>query len=328
MRVVGSLLAALLVSSCGSQSPGASAGANVQALTSAAQSARNAGDWQGCIAKYSEAIAATSASVTAYVGRAGCYMNVGNLSAAVHDYSQAINLSPDDPNLYLLRAAPESGLGNMSSASADYKKLSTLASANQEELVQAAEGLGESGSLVEALALLNDALKRYGNSWDLHRYSAVVESRLGADNSALLEFAAAAHLATGVDLAIVLGDRADFYLLRQQYQLAIRDYDQAIRLDNSQYRYRQQRARARVATGDLPGGQVDYTAAVDIYRLQATTDPDILAQLFIERGKLFQQQGLPQKALADFRQALAVSRPSNTPQRAIITKLIAALSGS
>jgi tetratricopeptide (TPR) repeat protein len=253
---------------------------------------------------------------------------MGNYAAAVHDYSEAVDLSPDDPQLYLQRAAAQLGVGNISAASSDYRRLSSLTSANPSDLVQAAQGLRNAGSFLDAQTAVDDGLKRYGSSWDLHRFRAIIESDLGNDSEALREFAAAARMAIGVSLAQVVADEGDFYLLRQQYPLAIHAYNEAVRLDGTQYRYLQQRARSRAAAGDFTNAQADYTASIALYRSQSPPDQDGLAELFIERGRLFQQHGSAQQALADFREAFQVSRPSNTPQRNNIQQLIASVGSS
>jgi tetratricopeptide (TPR) repeat protein len=325
MRMIAVPVVAALLSSCAITLQPSSTAPDIGALTRAADQASAEGDLKACISRFTDAIATSPTLVRAYIGRADCYTRSGNPAAAVQDYSKAIDLSPDDPQLYLRRAAAELAVGNNSAASSDYRRMSSLASANQHDLAQAAEGLVGVGSFLEAQAVVDDGLKHYGSSWELHRFRAIVERDLGNDGEALREFAAAARMASGANLAQVDADQGDFYLLRQQYLLAIRAYSDAIRLDSTQYRYLAERGRAQSAAGDFTNAQVDYTAAIVLYRSRSITDQDVIAELFIERGRGYQQQGSPQQALADFREAFQVSRPSNTPLRSDIQRLIASV---
>jgi len=300
---------------------------NIQSIISSAHQADDAGDLAGCVNGYTRALSIQRDIVAAYAGRARCYSEQGNPSAAVQDYSQAVRLSPNDPELLLQRGDAEQQLGNKSAAASDYKAVPQNSSASPSQIVRAAQGLYGIRFYPDALSILDRAVLKYGTYWALHEYRAVVEIALSNDAVALDEFEKAARLAVGADLAQVMEDRGNFYLSRQRYQQAVSDYSRAVQLDRGRFNSFQGRAQARQAIGDLVGAETDFGSAIEIYKSLGQRDPDVLASLLMQRGQLYLSQGSKQKALADFKQALEISRPSNRAQRDAVRTLINAAGG-
>jgi tetratricopeptide (TPR) repeat protein len=303
---------------------GASQSNDISALMKSGKDAADSHKLADCIEAYTAVLKVRSDVVAAYVGRAGCLLGQGNAGGAIQDYTQAIRLSPGDPDLYLKRADAEVAVGNKTAASSDYRKISDLASANGGQFAQAAESLAGIAFYPDALFVLNSGLTVYGNAWYLHKDRGLVEVALGNDDTAMQEFQLAISLSSGVHRAEVLGNRANLHLARARYALAIQDYTQAIKLDSEQYWFYRGRAEASQALGDSQHATSDFTSAIRMYQSLPTRDPDILADLFIERGKLYLAQGVRPAALADFYEALKTNRSSNQGQRAVIEKLIAA----
>ncbi len=317
-------VAVLALEACGS---GSISQINTERLLRAAEQADNAGDYQACITDYTQILVPRPEVVSAYVGRASCYMKQGDLVPALHDYSEAIRLSPEDPDLYVLRGDVEQELGNKTSAASDYKKLGQFTSAGPLQLVRSAQGLGGMSFYSDALNLLDVGIQRYGDFWALHEYRAEVETALSNDAEAIKEFNIAARAAVGADLATALRHRGDFYLQRLEYKQAVADYSRAIDIDATEYRLFEGRGQARRALGDSFGAIADLTMAVQIYSSLGSTDPDVLVYLLLQRGRLYLQMGGREQAVADFKKALAVARPSNKEQLAEIQKLIASAGG-
>jgi tetratricopeptide (TPR) repeat protein len=313
----------MAMTACGSTSQSS----NIQALEESARQAADGGDPSACIARYTEVLNLQPDVVDAYTGRAGCYLDRGNAAAAVHDYDKAIELSPGDPSLFLQRANAEREIGNRTATVADYKRIGSMPSAGPELLVQAGEGLASLGFYNDALSVLDVGITEYGSSWDLYRVRANVEGALGFDQKASADFQKASSLAVGASLAKVLADRGRLYEQRQQYKLAIDDYTHALTLDSSEYQFYQGRGEGRQALGDLSGAEKDFGAAIQHYGSRSPSDPDVLADLFIQRGRLYMQEGLREKARADFTQALQISRPSNASQRSVIQRLLTLVNG-
>jgi tetratricopeptide (TPR) repeat protein len=312
-------LFALLLVACGGQS----GSLDIDKLM---QSARAASSPAECVALYTKVLQARPTIVAAYVGRAECYLAAGDAAPALEDYSQAIRLSPGDPGLYLAHGDGEIELGNATAAASDYKKVVDISGAGASQLVRAAEGLGRIGLYQDALSLVDMGLKRYDNSWDLHRYRAQIQIAFGNNAEALREFGIAERLAAGGDLAEVLYERATYYLTRQTYKLALTDLNRAIPLRPNDYRVFRVRAEASRALGDFGQSRSDFGHAIGLYSAGGQ-DVDILADLLIERGRFYLEQGLATDALKDFQEALRVSRPTNLSQRSSIKSLIRAAGG-
>jgi tetratricopeptide (TPR) repeat protein len=321
------LFGGTLLSACGGVgAAGGSGSVDVQSLLNDAQTAAASGRADACIADYSKAVAAQPTLVKAYVGRGGCYTQVGNGPAAIHDYDQAIQLSPSDPDLLLKRGAAYESVGNNSSAAADFKKIGQLSSANPDQMLAAAQGLGGMNFTGDALALASQGVHTYPGSWRLHLYRAEVEASLGEDQQALKEFDATTHLTAGSDLAWVLGDRANFYIQRQSYSLAIVDLNRAIQL-SPDFSYFESRGRAMLATGDLSRAETDFSSAIRRYPAQGGADKGTMVRLLEERGKVYSQEGQKEKAIADFKQALALVPTSDTSDRTRLTTEINSAGG-
>ena len=307
---------------------GCGAGANdstsVQDLLVQGQKAQSAHRDVDCIAIFSQALKRESTLVAAYVGRASCYVEAGNPAAAVHDYSQALARSPEDPSINLGRASAEEQTGNYSGSKNDFIRAGTLNSANPTQIVQAAEGLGHLGFYEDAGQVLNQGIKRYPNYWDLHRYRGELQGVLGNDVDALAEFQSALTLGHGANLAFILDTRANFYRQRQQFGLALADYDRAVKLDPDQYWLFAARARVQMAAGGLKKAELDFSTAI---RLMEAVDPQsgILAGLLEERGKVFIQEGLKLQARDDLQEALRLTASTDTSTRTRLAALIASL---
>lgn len=316
------LVAALLLAGCGSTGLTDTAG-----LLRAAHEADDAGRLDECVAKYSQVLASNPDIVAAYTGRANCYEELGNVAAAIHDYRQAVKLSPADPELYMRTGDAEQQVGNKSAAAVDYAHVSELAGATPEQIARSAEGLGGLGFYVQALSVVDSALKLYPDYWRFHDYRARVEIALSNDQAALSEFDKAIRVAKSVNLAEVLRHRGEFYLAQHQFKLAITDYDGSIALDPAPYQSFEERAQALSALGLVSRAVADFTSAIGIYESVHSRDPDVLAFLYVQRGQVYLQQNSRDLALADFQKAFAVSRVTNRAQRADINQLIVSAGG-
>jgi tetratricopeptide (TPR) repeat protein len=318
---------ATLVSGCGGSPPGSGGGnVDVQSLLDDAQIQSASGHPDICITDYSKALAAQPTLVKAYVGRAYCYTQVRNAPAAIQDYDQAIQLSPNDPDLFLRRGAAYETVGNNSSAAGDFKKVGQLSSSNPDQLLAAAQGLGGMGFSGDALSLASSGVHSYPGYWRLHEYRAEVMAILGEDQEALREFDAAVRLASGSDLAWILGQRGNFYIQRQSYALAIADLNRAIQL-NPDYTFFEFRGRARLAGGDLSHAEADLSSALSRYAAEGGADKGTIIRLLEERGKVFLQEGQRGKAIADFKQALGEVPASDAADRVRLTGEISSAGG-
>jgi tetratricopeptide (TPR) repeat protein len=296
------VIASVLNTSCGTSATGSS---STKILLDEAANRKLAGDPAACIADYTQVLRAEPGLVKAYEGRAGCFLDQGNASAAVQDYTQAIRLSGVDPALYLDRGWANQLIGNNSMAAADYRKVSELGSANPDQLHRAAGGLLNIQFYADAKTFVDRAINAYSAYWPLYVDRAKAADALGDTASATKAFDEAVQLASGRDLADALGARGSFFLNRQQYDLASKDFNRAIGIDSHNWLAFEGRAVARLAKADLRGAESDFGSAIAVFNQLQSSDTWTSARLYEERGKVYFAEGMRDAALRDFRQALS-----------------------
>src|ERR1700674_642602 len=279
------ILIGLIFTACG-------AGVTAQSqqdLMASADHATQAGDWNSCISDYGKAISSDSRIVAAYLGRAACYRSRGDFGAAAADYRSALALSPNDAGLYLSRASVYDAIGNKTAAAQDYREVGSLASANPDQLLQAAQGLQAIGFTTEAGSLLDSAITKYPRVAGLHKARADIHVLLGNTDLALKEWSQALALAQGTDAASVLADRGLYYLARNAFELALHDFDNALRLYTADYHTFEGRARTRLALGDRKGAISDLTAAIALAKDLPSADWWRFAGLLEARAAIYLQ---------------------------------------
>lgn len=107
---------------------------------------------------------------------------------------------------------------------------------------------------------------------------------------------------TGINLAAVFYDRGLAHAHKGDYDLAVEDYDQAIRLNASL-------ANAFDARGVAYAHRRDYDHAIQDFDQALRLNPS-LAEAYFSRGLTFRYKGDNDRAVEDFNQALLVN-PNN-----------------
>jgi tetratricopeptide (TPR) repeat protein len=102
----------------------------------------------------------------------------------------------------------------------------------------------------------------------------------------------------GKDLAWAYTNRAYGFQLRKDYESAIGDANEAIRLDPGSFDAYNNRANAYQGRGELDRAFADYNQALRINPSYAIG--------YRNRGLLYEKRGERDRAIADFRQALRV----------------------
>jgi tetratricopeptide (TPR) repeat protein len=82
----------------------------------------DAGDYQGAVADYTQAIQLNDNDADAYFNRANAKYDLGDKKGAVSDYTIAINLNPKDAEAYFLRGNTNNELGDKQTAIDDLNK--------------------------------------------------------------------------------------------------------------------------------------------------------------------------------------------------------------
>jgi tetratricopeptide (TPR) repeat protein len=218
-------------------------------------------------------------------------------------------------------------MGNKTAAAQDYRQIGSLASANPDQLLQAAQGLQGIGFTIEAGSLLDSGIARYPRVAGLHKFRADVHILLGNADLGLKEWSQALALAQGNEAAAVLADRAQFYLARSAYGLALHDFDGALRLYSADYHTFDGRARTRLALGDRKGAIADLTAAIALARDLPSADWWRFAGLLEARAGIYLQIGNQAFAQNDLREALASVPDAFAKDRARIQSELAKAGG-
>ncbi len=121
-----------------------------------------AGDLQGAIQDYSDAISINSGYAEAYTNRGVAYFQSGDMKSAIRDLNSSITLNPKRIKPYQDRAAVEATMGNFESALKDFDHVLSIDSTNQKVYVDRAMVRLQLGDTTEGCSDLRAALK-YGN---------------------------------------------------------------------------------------------------------------------------------------------------------------------
>jgi hypothetical protein len=118
--------------------------------------------------------------------------------------------------------------------------------------------------------------------------------RIGRNDDAIRDVDQAIRL--NPNFAHAFNNRGNLYFDKQQYSRAIDDYDEALRLDPKFVLALDNRGRAYTATGDPESAIEDYNRAVGLGGASA--------DLFNNRGSAYMALGQYRRAVADFNRAL------------------------
>jgi tetratricopeptide (TPR) repeat protein len=106
-------------------------------------------------------------------------------------------------------------------------------------------------------------------------------------------------------------ERGHVYVESGKEDVAIRDFTEAIRLNPATWRAFNERGAAYFKKGDLVRAREDYTAGIALFPL---------AQIYLNRGRVYEAQGKTADATEDFRHAL-LNDPSLVQARDALTRL-------
>ena len=194
-------------------------------------------------------------------------------------------------------------------------------------------------SLFAGLALTIVAL-----TWPLRLFDANVGACKDATSTTRIEACSRAINATGWhydNLAWAYANRGDAYRLKGQTDLAIADYDQAIRLEPHRSITHHNRGLAYQDKGDLDRAIANYSEAISRWNLRKNSSK---GEYLSHRADAYKQKGDQALAMADYNAAIKVSshdsdlyynrgllfKAMNEPDRAIAdyTKAIAEFDAS
>jgi tetratricopeptide (TPR) repeat protein len=198
----------------------------------------------------------------AHNNRGLAYQNLQQYQLALVDYSQAIRLAPKDSAAYINRGAVYASLKQHQNAIADYNQAMMLAPSDALIYNNLGITYTELLQFQKAIKEFDQAVKLDPNYAEAYGNRGVAYSRLNQFRQALLNFNQYVKLAANdVKAYEAYIARANCFSDLQQYEEAIEDYEQAIRLyPRSPFAFNN-RGRVLISTGKIKLGCSDLAHA-------------------------------------------------------------------
>lgn len=157
---------------------------------------------------YNFALNMTPKMVPILLNRAALYLELGKNDLARIDYSMVLDVEPKNLEALMMRAYAYSCLNDYKSAQSDYERLLTFSPMNYKGRLGLAMSLKQLGMKQEAM----------------NELTAMISSKTMEDDKVI----------TDEKLAVIFSTRANIEVEQEQYDLAIYDLGEAIRLDPKQ----------------------------------------------------------------------------------------------
>jgi tetratricopeptide (TPR) repeat protein len=224
------------------------------------------GDLPAAIADYGRAIAADSGNALYRLHRGVALLRARQPQQAMSDIDEALRLQPTLTDALMVRAQYRIRNGNLEGARADYAAAEASAPSRYELALAESDAYTETGRYPLALQLLNSWIAAHPD--DERRYAALlnrclVRGMLGQQLDAALDDCNTARRQLSSN-SMLLFDRGIVELRLKQYDKAISDFSDTLKLQPRLARAFYARGIARAAKGDKPGGNTDLQAALDI----------------------------------------------------------------
>lgn len=263
---------------------------------------RAAGDWEGAIARFSDALnqniepsSSLNRSVV-YFYRGFAYLSQNNLDRALVDFNQAIELQPTFAEAYSNQVLIYIARGDYSHA---------LAAANQAiklkpDLVFAYNNRGlvhlTTGDYDRAIADFSQTLKLISDANDSSHTVRQDGTQLGAFNQSEQEVPIVSFFFTELSDYLVYLNRGSAYFSEGDSDRALADFNQAIKLQPKH-------AFAYFNRGAVYFTKQDYERALADLNQAIKLQPDF-ALAYLKRGSIYYFKGDSDRALADLNQAI------------------------
>jgi tetratricopeptide (TPR) repeat protein len=252
---------------------------------------QTAGDNQGAINDYTQAISINPNFAEAYFNRGYAKAFLRDLEGAINDFTQAIGIYPNDPGAYNNRGNVKFELGNKRGAIEDY----------------------------------NEAIRIYPNDPIAYNNRGLAKSDTGDRQGAILDYTQAINISSftpayynrGI-MKLELGDRqgaiADFRIARGKNTLAKKDILSVNQIDNSlvqtDYRHKLITQKQPAVTYFLRGleyhRKYNIREAIENYDQAIRIDPS-LADAYNNRGVARYRLGDIKGAIDDYNKAIRIS---------------------
>ena len=196
-----------------------------------------------------------------YFNRARAYTAIESYDKALDDVKQGGKLAPAFPQNYILESLIYDNKGDKKMADLSRRIGVMYEFMHRGDYFLAGSVAEEAGLYDQALALLNEAVKRHPNDSRVYSERGLVYAQTGQDELAIADLTKALALK---ETAMDYNNRGECYRHLKRFDLAKKDYDQSVRLatDDSD------KLAVYDSLGQLAMDQGDYPRAVQ-YLTQA-----------------------------------------------------------
>jgi tetratricopeptide (TPR) repeat protein len=246
------------------------------------------GDYDLAVTDYSQSLK-FKPNLSAYIQRGNSYNQKGDYDLAIADYDHALKLKPDDARIYNDRGIVYKNKGDYDRAMADYDL---------------------------AIKLKPDYMSTYHNRGNVH-------TKRGDYELAVADFNQAIKLE--LDSAGNYSERGYTYALKGDYDLALADANKALNLNPNSAGAYDTRGFAFAGKGDYDQAITNYDQALRLIEDTGKTIKDLkksytvtydVPQIYYHRGLAYRKQGKKDRAIADFKKALELTKEPKMRQDA------------
>jgi tetratricopeptide (TPR) repeat protein len=307
-----------------------------------------AADWEGAIARFSDALNQKTESSSGlnqsivYFYRGVTYLFQGSFDRALADLNQAIKLDPTSAEAYANRVTVYLAKGDYSHALADANQAIKLKpdlfmAHNNRGMIYLTTGNydGAIADFSQTLKLLPaDTLSAANNDADSNFSDQTqISTSIGSDGNAIFSF-----LFNGLDDYLAYNNRGSAYLFKKDYDRAIADFNQAIKLQPDRINAYLNRAAAYLSKQDYDRALADvnrviqlqpdfalaYVNRATVYLLKQDYERGLedlsqaiklqpnLAFAYLKRGAIYDTKGDDELALKDYNEAIKLQPNSGT----------------
>jgi len=232
----------------------------------------------------------------AYFDRALHFTQLANYSAAVSDFTKGLSINPKDADALYWRAAANYQLGDAVDTISDTNAAIQLDPKRADFFILR-------GKALRSLELYDQAIKNFDQSLVLDEHSNVALRERGIARYGKGDYVAAkADFDTALSIAPSITAyefRGNTYYKLAEFELAIQDYNRALKLDPSYMFAISRRAAAEIQLKN-------YQAAADDLTKYLTEDPQSSTSL-VNRGIVFKRLNKLDAALHDLNAAVKIA---------------------
>ena len=214
----------------------------------------------GCTALIQSGTETQQSLAAAFYNRGNAHYAKGDYDHAITNYSEAIRLDPNDHSAYDNRGSAYSHKGDLDRAIADYERAMRINPQDIKPIYNRGNLYKKKGDFDRALADYNHVISaRSKIRVDLHQPRQHLQGK--RRNTILRSPIINEAIGLNQNNAVTFNNRGTAYYLKQNYDRAIADYDQAIAIDPKYPIPYYGRSLARRQRGDTAGADADAAHA-------------------------------------------------------------------